>query len=205
MIYMATIEDSSDIMKRALLTRDGKLNPEIRIDLPVAGLLNNDFAADFDRFAQSNCDFALKLVTIATNLDKDFDYLHPKQLRRFIIGPFYSTAFEGESTGVTELLQRTRNPRRPDPWLLTWTTQEIFSKHEKAARRGLWSTEPARDEFHIETRNLECLQQGVSSSQKHILVPHDTYQALYATGEAEKFFGGFSIHTLSGNHVLSGV
>lgn len=106
---------------------------------------------------------------------------------------------------MTDLLRRTSNPRREDPWLLTWTTQEVFSKHERAAKRGLWSFEAARDEFHIETRNLECLQQGVSAFEKHILVPHDTYQALYATREAEKFFGGFKIHTLSGNHVISGV
>ncbi|MNU29088.1 hypothetical protein D3C71_175350 [compost metagenome] len=205
MIYMATIEDSSERMCRALVTSDGRLNPDIRIDLPVGGLLNHDYAAAFDRFAESNCDFALSLVTIATNLDKDFDFLHPKQLRRFIIGPFYSTAVEGESSGVSDLLQRTRSPHREDPWLLTWTTQEVFSKHEKAARRGLWSFDPARDEFHIETRNLECLQQGVSSFEKHILVPHETYQALYATREAEKFFGGFKIHTLSGNQVISGV
>lgn len=205
MIYMATIEDSSERMRRALVTNDNRLNPDIRIDLPVGGLLNHEYAAAFDRFAESNCDFALSLVTIATSLDKDFDYLHPKQLRRFIIGPFYSTAVDGESEGVAQLLQKTRNPRREDPWLLTWTTQEVFSKHEKAARRGLWSFEAARDEFHIETRNLECLQQGVSAFEKHILVPYETYQALYATREAEKFFGGFKIHTLSGNHVLSGV
>lgn len=205
MVYMATIEDSSERMCRALVTKDGRLNPDIQIDLPVGGLLNHDYAADFDRFAQSNSDFALSLVTIATNLDKDFDYLHPKQLRRFIIGPFYSPAVEGESSGVTDLLRRTSSPKRDDPWLLTWTTQEVFSKHERAAKRGLWSFSAARDEFHIETRNLECLQQGVSSFEKHILVPHDTYQALYATREAEKFFGGFKIHTLSGNHVISGV
>jgi hypothetical protein len=205
MIYMATIEDSSERMCRALVTEDGRLNPAHDLQLPIGGLLNHDYAAAFDRFAASNCDYALTLVTIATNLDKDFDFLHPKQLRRFVIGPFYSTAVEGESSGVSELLQRTRNPRRSDPWLLTWTTQEVFSKHERAARRGLWSFDPARDEFHIETRNLECLQQGVSSFEKHILVPHETYQALYATREAEKFFGGFKIHTLSGNQVISGV
>jgi hypothetical protein len=205
MIYMATIEDSSERMRRLLVTSDGRLNPNIRIDLPVGGLLNSEFAVAFDRFAESNCDYALSPVTIATNLDKDFSYLHPKQLRRFIIGPFYSTAVEGESAGVAELLERNRSPHRADPWILTWTTQEVFSKNERAARRGLFSFDPARDEFHIETKNVECLQQGVSSFEKHILVPHEIYQALYATKEAEKLFGGFKIHTLSGNHVISGV
>lgn len=205
MIYMATIEDSSDRMRRALVTSDGHIDTSVPIDLPIGGLLNSEFAHEFDRFAETNCDFALSLVTIATNLDKDFPYLHPKQLRRFIIGPFYNTGLEGSSNGVSDLLDRTRSPRRESPWLLTWTTQEVFSKHERAAKKGLWSFDPARDEFHIETGNLECVQQGVSSFEKHILLPHDTYQALYATKEAERFFGGFKIHTLSGNNVISGV
>lgn len=205
MIYMLTVEDSSDRMRRILVSGNGHLNSDVKIDLPVGGLLNSEFAHDFDKFAETNCDFALSLITIATNLDKDFPYLHPKQLRRFIIGPFYSAGLEGESNGVSELLSRTKSPRRESPWMLTWTTQEVFSKHERAAKKGLWSFAPARDEFHIETGNLECVQQGVSSFEKHILLPHDTYQALYATREAEKFFGGFKIHTLSGNNVISGV
>jgi hypothetical protein len=89
--------------------------------------------------------------------------------------------------------------------MLTWTTQEVFSKHERAARRGLFSFEPARDEFHIETSSIECAMQGVSSFEKHILLPHDTYSALYANRDADRFFTGFTTHTISGNTVISGV
>jgi hypothetical protein len=206
MIYMAVIEDSSERLKRLLVTSDGRLNPEQPIDLPVGGLLNNEFAADFDKFAQSNCDYALSLVTIAKALDERFDYLHPKQLRRFVIGPFYSAAVEGDSAGVAALLEKTRSPRQPEPWMLTWTTQEVFSKNERAARHGLWGLKnPARDEFHIETSSIECAKQGVSSFEKHILLPHDTYSALYANRDAERFFTGFTTHTISGNTVISGV
>ena len=207
LIYMATIEDSSDRICKQLVTPDGRLNPNIKIDLPVDGLLNNEFAAEFDKFAESNCDLAISPLTIAMNLDRTFDFLHPKQLRRFVIGPYYSTDVEGDSDGVRALLERTKSPRREHPWLLTWTMQEVFSKHEKAAKKGLWSFgfDPARDEYHIDVNNLECVQQNVSSFEKHILLPHDTYQSLYATGEAEKFFGGFNAHTISGNTVISGV
>src|SRR5262245_42547158 len=39
LIYMATVEDSSEAMVRQLVGQDGKLNEEIRIPLPVDGLL----------------------------------------------------------------------------------------------------------------------------------------------------------------------
>lgn len=205
MIYMAVIEDSSDLLRQHLVTRDGRLNTEHDIKLPVGGLLNHEFAAEFDKFAQSNCDYALKPVTIAKALDERFDYLHPKQLRRFVIGPFYSADVEGDSDGVAAMLEKTRSPRQPNPWMLTWTTQEVFSKNERAARRGLFSFEPARDEFHIETSSIECAMQGVSSFEKHVLLPHDTYAALYSNRDADRFFSGFTTHTLSGNTVISGV
>jgi hypothetical protein len=34
----------------------------------------------------------------------------------------------------------------------------------------------------------------VSAYQKHALVPHEAYQALYASGEAETIFAGFTVH-----------
>jgi hypothetical protein len=40
--------------------------------------------------------YSLSPVTIAQNLDADFEYLHPKQLRRFVLGPFYSAGCDGE-------------------------------------------------------------------------------------------------------------
>jgi hypothetical protein len=83
--------------------------------------------------------------------------------------------------------------------------QEVFSKAERPAKRGLWSSEPARDEYHIETDDLEATRQGVSAYQKHALVPHEAYQALYASGEAESIFAGFTVHVISGNQVISEV
>ena len=57
----------------------------------------------------------------------------------------------------------------------------------------------------IDTDDLEATRQGVSAYQKHALVPHDAYQALYASGEAEKIFSGFTVHVISGNQVISEV
>ena len=96
--------------------------------------------------------------------------------------------------------------RKPeDAWLLTWTLQEVYSKAEKPAKRGLWSSEPAREEFHIETDDLEAARQGVSAYERHALVPHEAYQALYAAGEAASIFDGYQVHIISNGQVISGI
>lgn len=203
LIYMATVEDSTPAMVSQLVGSDGKLNERVQIPLPVEGLLNPELAHRFDDFTEKNSAYSLSPATIAVNLDKDFDNLHPKQLRRVVLGPFYSAGVTENNSTVTEVLSRVRRPE--NAWLLTWTIQEIFSKAERPGRKGLWSSEKATQEFYINTDDLEAARQGVSSYEKHALIPHEAYQALYAAGEAQKIFVGYKVHILSKGQVISDV
>ena len=125
MIYMATVEDSSPDIVKLLIGPNGKLNREINIKLPIGGLLNPDLAHQFDDFCEKNSSYSLTLSTIATNMDQDFEHLHPKQLRRFVLGPFYHSAFTRHGEKVEQILARVRKPQ--NAWLMTWTMQEIYS------------------------------------------------------------------------------
>ncbi len=200
MIYMLTVEDSSDDINKLLVSPSGKLNKEINIKLPVGGLLNPDLAVQFDDFCEKNSAYSLMPSTIAMNLDHDFDHLHPKQLRRFVLGPFYHSAFTRHGEKVDQILARVRNPE--NAWLMTWTMQEIYSINEQPAKWGLWSSQPAREEFHINTDDLECVRMGVTSFERNALVPHEAYQAIYAAGMDEEIFSGYQRHVISDGHVL---
>lgn len=203
LVYMATVEDSSANVVSELVLENGKLNEKVEIPLPVDGLLNPELARRFDDFTEKNSAYTLSPVTIATNLDKDFPTLHPTQLRRVVLGPFYSAGFTENNSTVSEVLSKVR--RQENAWLLTWTIQEVFSKAERPGRKGLWSSEKATQEFHIATDDLEAARQGVSSYENHALVPHEAYQALYAAGEAQKIFAGYKVHILSKGQVISDV
>jgi hypothetical protein len=203
LVYMAVLEDSSDRMVEAIVGPDGKIRPDLDIPLPVEGLLNPDLAHRFDDFAEKNSGYGLSLATIAVNLDKDFDELHPKQLRRVVLGPFYSAGVTTHSSSVNDVLSRVG--RQENAWLLTWTIQEIHSQAQTPARRGLWSSQPAREAFFIDTDNLEAARQGVSRFERHALVPHEAYQALYAAGETRRVFGDYQVHIISGGQVISDV
>jgi hypothetical protein len=203
LIYMVTVEDSSEAMIDQLVDgSSGKLR-NVEIPLPVEGLLNPELAHRFDDFTEKNSAYTLSPVTIATNLDKDFETLHPKQLRRVVLGPFYSAGITENNSVVAQVLSKVRKPE--NAWLLTWTLQEVFSKSEKPGRKGLWSSEKTTQEFHINTDDLEATRQGVSSYEKHALVPHEAYQALYAAGETQKIFDGYKVHILSKGQVISDV
>ena len=203
MVYTATIEDSSADIVDTLVTGDGRLNPREKIPLPVDGLLNPSLARKFDDFAERNSSYSLSPVTIAGNMDTDFDELHPKQLRRIVLGPFYSAGLTENNSTVSEVLSKVR--KNQNAWLLTWTIQDVFSVSERPARKGLFSSDPAREQFHIETDDLEAARMGVSSYERHALVPHEAYQALYAGGETKKIFDGYRVHVLSNGQVVSDV
>lgn len=203
MVYMATVEDSSENIGRMLVSQDGKLRSDVDIPLPVGGLLNPDLAKQFDDFASKNSAYSLTPATIASNMDRDFPSLHPKQLRRIVLGPFYSAGITENNAKINDILSKVR--KTENAWLITWTVQEVFSKAERPAQKGFWSSTPASEEFYINTDNLEAARMGVSAYEKHALVPHDAYQALYASGEAASVFGDYKVHVISGNQVISEV
>ncbi len=203
LVYVATLEDSSGDLVKKLVTREGKLNKRVDIPLPVEGLLNPDLAHRFDDFCEKNSSYGLTLSTIASNMDKDFETLHPKQLYRFVLGPFYSAGVTEHGKTVNRVLDKVRRPE--NAWLMTWTVQEIYSVREKPARGGLWSSTPAQEEYHINTDDLECARQGVSTFQRHALVPHDAYQAIYSAGQQSEIFDGYHTHIVSDGEVLRDV
>jgi hypothetical protein len=201
LVYVLAVEDSSKKLASHIIDKHGKLDPNVEVQLPVDGLLNPELAQQFDEFCEKNSSYGLTLSTIATNLDHDFDTLHPKQLRRFVLGPFYSAGVTSHGKIVEKILDKVNQPE--NAWLMTWTMQELYSLHEKPAKRGLWGGSPARDEFHINTDDLECARQGVSNFERHALVPHEAYQAIFASDDHDEIFNGYETHILAGGNVIS--
>lgn len=202
LVYVAFIEDSSKDVVDTLVDGD-RLRKGVEIPLPVEGLLNPTLAHQFDAFCDKNSAYSLTLSTIATSLDKDFPTLHPKQLRRYVIGPFYHSEITVNGATVDKILQKVKRPE--NQWMLTWTMQEIISKNEIPGKWGIFGGEPAREEFFINTDDLDAARMGVSTYGRHALVPHEAYQAIYAEGQVDTIFAGYETHIISGNKVLRSI
>ena len=200
LVYIAVIEDSTAEMSKSLLHKKGVVKDDLDIVFPVGGLLNPELAHQFDDFAEKNSGYGLTLSTIAQNMDKDFPDLHPKQLRRIVMGPFYSAGVTSHGKVVEKILETVSKPE--NAWMLTWTVQVLDSISETPGHRGLWSSTPAVQTYHVDTDDLEAVRQGVTSYEKHALVPHEAYQAIYASGKRDEIFEGYHTHVVSGDQVL---
>ena len=202
-VYMAMIEDSSSGRSRADALALFKAKFAGKSFGKMPGLPNPDLSDAFNTFAANHAQYGLTLTSIATAMDQDFEHLHPKQLRRFVLGPFYGAGQTKHPNAVQRVLDSAKTPDRS--WVLTWTMQELRSQKETPAQHGIWSKTPAEQIYFIDTNNLECVQQGVSAFSRNALVPHDVYQAVFASGVADSVFADHECAILSEDQILRNV
>ncbi len=118
----------------------------------------------------------LKLVTIARGFDEDFDDLHPKRLRRFHIGPMYSSAFTRQSGPIRQVLETAAAPEGED-WTLAWTLEELESERVEKERKGWFST-VEREVFALDPFSGRGVDTGATRTERAVILPERPFQAL---------------------------
>jgi len=199
-VYLAVIEDSSPDAPRPIPKKSGPWGDVGGDTLLGDGLPNQELSAAFTEFVKNHGQYSLTLTSIATTMDKDFPTLHPKQLRRFVLGPLYIGGITDHHNRVETVLSGVSDPQ--DNWLLNWTLQELLSKEEISAKQGMWGKSISKELYHIDTSDLEAAKNGVSAQEKHALVPHEAFQKAYATGVAKDIFDGYQCYVASGDHII---
>ena len=162
-IYMMEVEDSG----RTALPKDQNRWPEVQAHLMGQAL------------------GGLKLVTIARGFDRDFDDLHPKQLRRFHVGPMYSHSYTEQTGPLREVLAEARAPEGQD-WALAWTTEELESERVTEERSG-WFGMVEREIFSLDPFSGRGADTGATRTGRSIILPQRPFQVL-----AEKNPPGFA-------------
>ena len=150
-IYLMEVEDSGKIG----LPKDERRWPQVQQHLMAQ-------AVD-----------GLKLLTIATGFDRDFDDLHPKRLRRFHIGPMYSHAFTQQSGPIREVLEKARAGDGED-WALVWTEEELVSDRVEPEKSG-WFGVVDREIYTLDPLGADT---GATRMERAIILPERPYQAL---------------------------
>ncbi|MFM7442584.1 MAG: hypothetical protein ACKO2N_01545 [Tabrizicola sp.] len=116
----------------------------------------------------------LKLVTIATGFDKDFEGLHPKRLRRIILGPMYSASFTLQSGPISKVLEGAKAPEGED-WALVWTVEDLVSDREEEVKDGWFST-AVRQVYRLDP--VAGAELGATRQDRMIILPEKPYQVL---------------------------
>ncbi len=153
-IYLMVVEDSG----REGLPKDERRWPAVQSHLMAQAL------------------GGLKLLTIATGFDRDFDDLHPVRLRRFHIGPMYSAAFTQQSGPIRDVLARAQAPEGED-WALVWTEEELKSERATREKSG-WFSEVERQVFALDPFGSRGVDTGATSMNRSVILPERPYQAL---------------------------
>jgi hypothetical protein len=116
----------------------------------------------------------LKLLTIATGFDKDFADLHPKRLRRIILGPMYSAGFTLQSGPISKVLEGAKAPEGED-WALVWTVEDLVSDREEEVKDGWFSSTP-RQVYKLDA--VAGAELGATRQDRMIILPEKPYQVL---------------------------
>ncbi len=161
-VYLMEVEDTG----RTALPKDERRWPEAQAHL----------------MAQSTS--GLKLLTIASGFDRDFDDLHPKRLKRFHMGPMYSHTFTSQLGPLRAVLEEARSPPGED-WALAWTVEELESERVEMEKSG-WFGSVEREVFALDPFSGAAADSGVTRQERSIILPQRPYQVL-----AEKNPPGF--------------
>ncbi|MGR3501892.1 hypothetical protein [Pseudaestuariivita sp.] len=124
----------------------------------------------------------LKLMTIAQGFDEDFDDLHPKRLRRFHLGPMYSSMYTSQSGPLLEVLASAQAPEGQD-WALVWTEERLETEAPRTERTGWFSSR----ELQVFKRDPFRADSGMTAMDRAVILPQRPYQVL-----AERQPAGFS-------------
>jgi hypothetical protein len=162
-IYLMDLEDSG----RTPLLRDAGRWPEAQAHLVAQSLAG------------------LKLLTIAQGFDADFDDLHPKRLRRYHVGPMYSSAFTMQTGPIREVLEEANAPEGED-WALAWTVETLESERSEDVKSG-WFGTVERQIFALDPFSGRGADTGATRTERAIILPERAFQVL-----AEKRPPGFS-------------
>ncbi|MEP3276039.1 MAG: hypothetical protein ABJN26_26650 [Stappiaceae bacterium] len=129
---------------------------------------------------------ALKMVTIASGFDRDFDDLHPKRLRRLFVGPMYSHAFTEQSGPLREVLAEASGEPGLD-WALAWTAETLVSSRVETERSGFFGT-VEREIYQLDPLSDDGQpSDGLTEQRRSLILPQRPYQVL-----KEKNFPGLT-------------
>ena len=151
-VYLLDIEDSG---KKALP------NDDRRWPLVSQGLMAQSVGG-------------LKLLTIATGFDKDFEAIHPKRLRRLTLGPMHSNDFTLQSGPISQVLKAANAPDGED-WALVWTVEDLVSEREEALKDGWFST-ANRQIWKLNA--LDGIDTGTTRTDQMVILPEKVFQAM---------------------------
>lgn len=153
-LYLMVVVDSGKVP----LVKDERRWPSVQSHL-VAQSLNS-----------------LKLLTIASGFDSDFEDLHPKRLLRIHIGPMYSNTFTLQDGPLREVLSEANGGPGMD-WALAWTVEDLVSQRTETQTKGVFGS-VKREIYALDHYAVNDDHIGATTVDRSLILPQRPYQVL---------------------------
>lgn len=153
-IYLMELEDTG----RTSLPKDAARSPAARAHLVAQSMAGP------------------KVLTSASGVDKDFDDLHPKCLRRIRVGPIYACIDTPQVGPIHDVLMQAHAPDGQD-WSLAWTVEDLASARVETKKKGWFgSVEP--QVFALGPFSGRGADTGATRTERAVIPPQRPYQVL---------------------------
>lgn len=118
------------------------------------------------------------LLGFSNQLDDSEAAVHPRIVKRLILGPYWAPGFTENEGELGRLLDGNRARL---PFALRWETETLLSDRELRIGKSLLSKGRLKQVFWI-PRDIDLSQRGVSRLERSILVPHWLGQQMAEAG-----------------------
>lgn len=118
------------------------------------------------------------LLGFSNHLDETAGAVHPRIVKRLILGPYWAPGYTENEGDLGHLLEGNKHAL---PFVLRWETETLISDRELRIGKSLISKGRLKQVFWI-PRDLDHSQRGVSRLERSVLVPHWLGQQIAQAG-----------------------
>ncbi|WOO41694.1 hypothetical protein [Rubellicoccus peritrichatus] len=136
-------------------------------------------SVDYNRlktFVEQQSGHIPPLAVLATAIDEEFEWIHPKIIRRVSLGPIILPVFSFDDGPLATLL---RTAGKPSDFIVQLESEVIVSSKQVVQEKGgLFREERVREIFSIDENSLECFDRKLSDIHRFLFMPHRIWQAV---------------------------
>jgi len=116
-----------------------------------------------------------KLLTIASKLDEEFDWLVPVKIDRVFMGPVYMGGITHHNSHIESLMQADVDPLHK--YIYSWTMESLISNGVIDVSSGVF-TQRKQASYDLDMLNPKSFEAGVTKNEQSIVLPYELYQIL---------------------------
>ena len=134
----------------------------------VAEVLSSPDYKKMSDIINNNSLTSILLLNMVTNIDKNCEFIQPKKISRYHLGPIYKNGITQHNDSINDILDECNKPE--NNWVFCLSEECILSKGEKTEKKSLF-LDSTYQIFDVDSQDTAANQSRVTSLNQMIVVP----------------------------------